>query len=137
MLEVLSNPGLAALPNVWLGVSVENQRYADLRIPWLLRTPAAVRFLSCEPLLGPIDLDLTTLRAEGSECYTRADYIRWVIVGGESGAGARLMQPEWALSLRDQCAWADTAFFFKQWGGRTPKAGGRELDGRVYDEMPG
>ena len=124
------------LPNVWLGTSIENQKWADVRIPHLLRTPAAVRFLSCEPLLGPINLDLLTLRAEGPELYTRAEYIGWVIVGGESGPEHRPMNPEWARSLRDQCVAAEVPFFFKQWGGRTPKTGGRDLDGRTWDEMP-
>jgi len=145
------------LPNVWLGVSVEDQQRADLRIPALLKTPAAVRFLSCEPLLGPIDL----LGKAGVGCEEtgpaithegvsqRTDYgtgveydcdhqvgVDWVIVGGESGAGARPMHPDWARSLRDQCVSAGVPFHFKQWGGRTPKSGGRELDGRTWDEFP-
>lgn len=122
------------LPNVWLGTSVENQRWADVRIPKLLETPAAVRFLSCEPLLGPIDLDDLWPRT-----VHRSDYVNkidWVIVGGESGPGARPIDPEWARSIRDQCVAAAVPFFMKQWGGRTPKAGGRELDGRTWDEMP-
>lgn len=116
-------------PNIWLGTSVENQKWADVRIPKLLQTPSAVRFLSCEPLLGPISLEawLTPLDNDG---------IDWAIVGGESGPGARPMHPEWARSLRDQCVAAAVPFFFKQWGGRTPKSGGRELDGRKWDEMP-
>lgn len=114
------------LPNVWLGTSVENQRWAGVRVPQLLATAAAVRFLSCEPLLGPLDL--------GGQIMDGG--IDWVIVGGESGRQARPMQPEWARSLRDQCTAAGVPFFFKQWGGRTPKAGGRELDGRTWDEMP-
>jgi protein gp37 len=116
------------LPNVWLGTSVENQEWADKRIPLLLEAPAAVRFLSCEPLLGSVDLT-DYLDTEGA--------LHWVIVGGESGPGYRPMQLEWARSLKDQCKEAGVPYFFKQWGGRTPKAGGRELDGRTYDEMPG
>lgn len=96
------------LPNVWLGVSAENQRWADVRIPVLLDTPAATRFVSAEPLLGPIDLNDHTVRLD------------WVIAGGESGPGARVMHPEWARRLRDQCTTAGTAFFFKQWGAWRP-----------------
>jgi protein gp37 len=107
--------------NVWMGVSVENQRYA-FRAEHLCDVPAAVRFLSVEPLLGPVDLDLSGLH--------------WVIVGGESGPRARPILPEWVRTIRDQCGSAHVPFFFKQWGGRTPKAGGRILDGRVWDEMP-
>ena len=112
------------LPNVWLGVSVEDQKRADLRIPALLGTPAAVRFLSCEPLIGPIQLG------------DWVDGIDWVIAGGESGPGHRPIDPDWVRSLRDQCQAARTAFFFKQWGGQTPKSGGRALDGREWSEFP-
>jgi protein gp37 len=109
-------------PNLWLGVSVENAQVVQ-RIDVLRQLPAAVRFLSCEPLLGPLpDLNLTGV---GS-----------VIVGGESGPGARPMASEWVTQVRDQCLTAAVPFFFKQWGGRTPKAKGRHLDGRVWDEMP-
>ncbi len=94
-----------SLPNVWLGVSVENQKAADERIPLLLETPAAVRFLSCEPLLGPVSLEYDGLRE-----------LDWVICGGESGPGARPMHPDWARALRDQCATAAVAFFHKQNG---------------------
>ena len=124
--------------NVWLGVSIENQEWADRRIPLLREAPAAVRFLSCEPLLGPINL-APHLDVDGS---ARGDHtpvtpkIDWVIVGGESGAEARRMLPEWARKLRDQCVAAGVPYFLKQWGGRTPKSGGRELDGRTWDEMP-
>lgn len=114
------------LANVWLGTSVEHQRWADVRVPQLLATPAAIRFLSCEPLLGDIDIS-QPLRSGG---------IDWVIVGGESGPRARPMHPEWARTLRDQCVGAGVPFFFKQWGGRTPKAGGRVLDRLLWDEMP-
>jgi protein gp37 len=108
--------------NLWMGVSIENARYR-FRIKHLQDVPAAIRFLSCEPLLGPLeDLDL--------------DGIHWVIAGGESGANARPMDPDWVRSIRDQCLDAGVAFFFKQWGGRTPKAHGRELDGAVCDELP-
>ncbi|WP_293857388.1 phage Gp37/Gp68 family protein [uncultured Alsobacter sp.] len=105
------------LPNVWLGVSVEDQPRADERIPILLNTPAAVRWISAEPLLGPLDLD-HYLRA-GSHRFvgpiTRGA-LQWVVVGGESGQDARPMHPDWARSLRDQCAAAGVAFHFKQWG---------------------
>lgn len=169
------------LKNVWLGVSVEDQQRADLRIPALLDTPAAVRFLSCEPLLGPVELDKAWLVCDhlaasgagapgvwrcdscgaihreiedpdGSVAVTQVDpprgyqaryeqlergqLIDWVIVGGESGPGARPMDPAWARSLRDQCTSAGVAFHFKQWGGRNKKATGRELDGRTWDEYP-
>jgi protein gp37 len=140
------------LPGVWLGVSVEDQQRADLRIPALLKTPAAVRFLSCEPLLGPIDLhahddglhhwlpdfgpiydppDQAMCQAHGCPDCPRVQphagcaYIDWVIVGGESGRDARPMHPDWARSLRDQCAEAGVPFFFKQWGEWIPDAPGR------------
>lgn len=109
--------------NVWLGTSIENKDYI-WRASELREIPAAVRFLSLEPLLGPLrNLDLTG--------------IGWVIVGGESGQGARKMEPAWPESIRDQCLAAGVPFFFKQWGGRTPKAGGRLLGGRTWDQMPG
>ncbi len=108
--------------NVWMGVSVENQRYA-FRLDHVRSVKAAVRFVSAEPLLGPLDdLDLTS--------------INWLIAGGESGYRARPMRAQWVRSLRDQCDTAGVPFFFKQWGGRTPKAGGRELDGITHDAMP-
>jgi protein gp37 len=140
---------LRPLPNVWLGVSVEDQRWADIRIPALIDTPAAVRFLSCEPLLGPVDLKravvvmgdqrghgLTASWVHGSGCCHRFHGIDWVIVGGESGPGFRAPDPDWIRSIRDQCQKAGVPFFFKQWGGRTPKANGSELDGRTWDEYP-
>ncbi|MFG3621497.1 DUF5131 family protein [Nocardia sp. NPDC047654] len=108
--------------NVWMGVSVENTDYLD-RVDHLRDVPAAVRFLSCEPLLGPLD-------------GLVLDGIGWVIAGGESGADHRPMDPEWVRVIRDTCRAADVPFFFKQWGGRTPKAMGRELDGQLWDEMP-
>ncbi|MEQ9355130.1 DUF5131 family protein [Coleofasciculus chthonoplastes] len=107
--------------NIWMGVSVENQDYVH-RVDSLRQVPANVRFLSCEPLLGNLELDLTG--------------IHWVIVGGESGNKYRPMKLEWAQSIRDQCQSSGVAFFFKQWGGRTPKARGRELDGKIWGEMP-
>lgn len=107
--------------NIWMGVSVENQKYVD-RIDFLRKVPAKVRFLSCEPLLGALDIDLKG--------------IHWVIVGGESGQKHRPMQAEWVESIQQQCEEAEVAFFFKQWGGRTPKAAGRLLDGKIWDEMP-
>lgn len=131
------------LPNVWIGTTVEDQRRADERIPHLLRCPAAGRFLSVEPLLGKVDL-------EGLLCrYRRAEALgvrvggrhEWpgvhgVIVGGETGPGARPMHPDWVRSLRDQCGAAGVPFFFKQWGGSNKKRAGRELDGRTHDELP-
>lgn len=108
--------------NVWMGVSIENNRWVE-RADSLREVPAAVRFISAEPLLGPLDrLDLTG--------------IDWLIAGGESGPRHRPIEEEWLLDLRDRCEWSDVAFFFKQWGGRTPKAGGRELDGREWSDMP-
>jgi protein gp37 len=124
------------LPNVWLGTSVEDQRWADIRIPKLLETPAAIRFLSCEPLLGPVDLSAHLNGGPGQPEETHAPGINWVIVGGESGPHHRSMDTEWARSLRNQCLEGGVPFFFKQWGGRTPKAGGRVLDGRTWDQMP-
>ncbi len=121
------------LPNVWLGTSVEDQTRADERIPHLLATPAARRFVSLEPLLGPVDL--TRLRPDGinftlNALLGKAEHLLgfrshlsgldWVIVGGESGPGARPMHPDWARSLRDQCAHAGVPFFFKQWGAWLP-----------------
>ena len=108
---------------VWVGCTVEDQRRADDRIPYLLQVDTAVRFLSCEPLLGPVDLDKLACRYRSSEAIGvriggRHEWpgIQWVIVGGESGPGARPMHPEWARSLRDQCVAAGVPFHFKQWG---------------------
>jgi protein gp37 len=107
------------LPNVWLGVSVEDQKAADQRIPLLLQTPAAIRFLSCEPLIGQVDLiPPMGYPIPGTKDYKPA--IDWVICGGESGPDARPMHPDWARILRDQCQAAGIAFFFKQWGGWAP-----------------
>ncbi|HYR93267.1 MAG TPA: phage Gp37/Gp68 family protein [Methylomirabilota bacterium] len=107
---------------IWVGTSIEDQRVAA-RLVDLARTPAATRFLSCEPLIGPlIDLDLSG--------------IHWVIVGGESGGGHRPMSAAWVRQIRRQCRAAGVAFFFKQWGGVNPTSGGRLLDGREYNEMP-
>lgn len=115
-------PHLAWCRNIWMGVSVENARYLD-RIADLQATPAATRFLSLEPLLGPPgELPL--------------DGIHWVIVGGESGPGARPMRPEWARSVRRQCRSAGVPFFFKQWGGVRKHMTGRKLDGQTHDAMP-
>jgi protein gp37 len=116
------NPVWHPLKNVWCGVSVENQKYADERIPHLLKTPAAVRFLSCEPLLGPIDLKLTEWQQDGpdqspyNQLTTAGQGLSWVIVGGESGHGARPMKPEWARKIRDDCHAAGVAYFHKQNG---------------------
>lgn len=113
----------AEATHIWWGVSVENRRHGMPRVGKLQTAPAAVRFLSIEPLLedlGPLDLT----------------GIHWVIVGGESGPGARVMLPEWVTSIRDQCVAANVAFFFKQWGGTQKKRNGRNLQGRTWDQMP-
>ena len=147
------------LPNVWLGTSIENRRYVG-RADELRATPAAVRFISAEPLLGPLRHGPRISLPFGAGDTYRPDLdltgIDWLIVGGESGQGARHCDPDWVRDLRDACTAGrnygphtvaaehvgplpeigGTAFFFKQWGGRTPKAGGRELDGRTWDEMP-
>jgi protein gp37 len=131
--RMLDKLGLSDPPrNVWLGTSVENQEWADKRIPPLVGTPAFVRFLSCEPLLAPIDLRPFLAPRRNR----RHGSLHWVIVGGESGPNHRPFDPSWARSIRDQCREASVPFFFKQIGGRTPKAGGRELDGQTYDEFP-
>lgn len=112
------------LPNVWLGVSAEDQKWADIRIPVLLDTPAAVRFISAEPLLGPINLEMLAGSTLGWNALDDESIahpaLDWVIVGGESGHNARPMHPAWATSLRDQCAHAEVPFLFKQWGEWAP-----------------
>lgn len=108
--------GVKTLTNVWLGVSVENQHFADERIPLLVQTPAMVRFISAEPLLGPLDLQRFQEHLPSAVHLGWLDGIEWVICGGESGPGARPMHPDWARSLRDQCQTAGVPFFFKQWG---------------------
>lgn len=113
----------ARQPHIWWGVSVEDKKYGVPRIEHLRKTRAAVRFLSIEPLLE----DVGELNLSG---------IDWVIVGGESGAGARPMKKEWVISVRNQCRASGTAFFFKQWGGVRKALTGRKLDGRTYDEFP-
>lgn len=132
-------------PNLWLGVTAENQEQADRRIPELLKIPASVHFLSCEPLLGAIDLGQFFWREASADeipgsvlndgctrmLVKRKSSVDWVICGGESGANARAMHPDWARSLRDQCKETGTPFFFKQWGKR---GAGNELDGRVHQE---
>jgi len=150
------------LPNLGLGVSAEDQERADERIPDLLATPAAMRFVSVEPMLGAVNLGLLgTLPKDISPQYRATyDLLHWVIVGGESGPGARPMHPDWVRSVRDQCQASGVPFFFKQWGEHAPepfaqltiqagqfkppqgmvrvgkKAAGRILDGRTWDEMP-
>lgn len=115
-------PALKFPPNLWVGVTVESADHLD-RVNDVRAVPAAVRFLSCEPLLGPLSrLDITG--------------IDWVIVGGESGPRSRPVDSQWIAEVRDLCMASDVAFFFKQWGGRTPKAGGRLLEGRLHDDMP-
>lgn len=115
-------PRLHWSSNIWIGVSIETIQY-KWRLDHLRQVPARVRFVSAEPLLGAlVDLDLTA--------------IDWLIVGGESGPAHRPCDPTWVRQLRDRSAQYGTAFFFKQWGGRTPKSGGRDLDGRTWDEYP-
>jgi protein gp37 len=116
------SPQIPWAPHIWMGVSVESQEYVH-RVDYLRKTAAHLKFLSVEPLLGPItDLDLSG--------------IDWVIVGGESGRRPRKLQEEWVKSMRDQCHHAGVAFFFKQWGGSNKKKAGRILDGRTWDDMP-
>jgi protein gp37 len=142
-------------PHVWLGVSAENQRQADARVPELCRTRAALRFVSCEPLLGPVDLtscfdpkfgtcletdalDGKDIHRDDDDQWTRTGKVGWVIAGGESGAGARPMDEAWARALRDQCAAAHVPFFLKQLGGH-PNARAHDkavLDGQRYTEVP-
>ena len=120
----------AGLPdNVWLGVTVENQEQADKRIPILLESQAKVRFISCEPLLGPVDI-LGYVGATWGQLNT-GKFLHWVIAGGESGFDARPMHPAWARSLRDQCAAAGIPFMFKQWGEYAPSP-----DGGLPDYLP-
>jgi protein gp37 len=116
------NKALEWMPNIWMGVSVENQKYA-FRIDDLRQTDARIKFLSLEPLLGP----LGKLNLSG---------IDWVIAGGESGPKARSMDAAWVREIRDQCVEAKVAFFFKQWGGKRKSRTGRELDGRTWDQFP-
>ena len=111
-------------PNIWMGVSVENQYWADQRIPALLKTPAKTKFLSVEPMLKPVDLT------------SYLPHLDWVIVGGESGPKARPIQEDWVRTIRDDCSKYKVLFFFKQWGGATPNAGGHQLDGETYQDMP-
>jgi protein gp37 len=122
MCLMLSQSRFEVLPNVWIGTSVENEAVLD-RIEHLRMTPAAVRFISFEPLIGSVaDADLRQ--------------IDWAIVGGESGPQARPMPEHWVVEIEEMCRDSGTAFFFKQWGGRNKKATGRLLNGRTYDEMP-
>jgi protein gp37 len=118
-----SGVSFAPLPNVWLGVSVENQHFADERIPLLLQTPAAVRWISAEPLLGPVKMKIEWMNGlrfykDNGHDATALDgpHLNWVVCGGESGPNARPMHPDWARSLRDQCQAAGVPYFFKQWG---------------------
>ncbi|MCI0999179.1 phage Gp37/Gp68 family protein [Ochrobactrum sp. C6C9] len=123
----LRSPGIwphLPLPNVWLGVSVEDQVRANERIPHLLTTPAAVHWISAEPLLGPVDIrDALANPKTIGEPLWQLSRIDWVVAGGESGVDARPMHPDWARSLRDQCAAAEVPFFFKQWGEWAPQVG--------------
>lgn len=121
----LKRPTRINLPsNIWIGTSVENQEMARRRIPELIKVRAKIRFLSVEPMLGPVSI------------YSWRKDIQWVIVGGESGPKARPLKPDWVRALRGECKALGIPFFFKQWGGLRPKQGGRDLDGRIWDEMP-
>jgi protein gp37 len=122
MAEVLGAAPFEILPNVWLGVSIEDGRVLN-RLGAIRRVPAAVRFVSLEPLIGSV--------AAGD-----LSGIHWAIVGGESGPRAREMKPEWVDEIEAMCRRSGTAFFFKQWGGKNKKAAGRVLNGKTYDEMP-
>ncbi|MCY3784628.1 MAG: phage Gp37/Gp68 family protein [Chloroflexi bacterium] len=144
-------------PHIWLGVSIENQQWADARIPWLLKTPAAVRFLSIEPMLGPVDLSawidegdwwcdacdayVSAVTIDGQCASCGYDEVRWhpvidwVIVGGESGHKRRPLDKDWVRAVRDQCIEAGVAFFYKQ-GSAFYSGRDRELDGRTWDEYP-
>ncbi|MCW5959307.1 MAG: phage Gp37/Gp68 family protein [Pyrinomonadaceae bacterium] len=143
ILENLPDDWGTGYPNVWLGATVEIQDY-DWRIRDLLNVPAVKRFLSCEPLLGPLNLNpYLNTKFIDSGCYAAHAMIDWVIVGGESGTGARPMELRWVRSIRNQCLDPGTAFFFKQWGAfgadgvrRSKSANGRLLDGRTWDEFP-
>jgi protein gp37 len=122
MARLLSSSGFKTLPNVWLGTSVENERVLD-RIDALRSTPAAIRFISFEPLIGPVgDVDLRD--------------IHWAIVGGESGPRARTIETRWIEEIQRACCFHDVAFFFKQWGGKNKKAAGRAFRGRTWNEYP-
>lgn len=121
--DLFSGDGLPE--HIWIGTSVENQE-VDYRIRHLSSVNAGVRFLSCEPLIGPLSLSETDFE----------DSIHWVIVGGESGPNHRPMRPEWVKTIKRECREAGVPFFFKQWGGPTPKSNGRRLDGREWNEMP-
>jgi protein gp37 len=122
MQPLLSRPKFATLSNVWLGTSVESAEYVE-RLDALRATPAAIRFVSFEPLLGPLE-------------RVNLSNIDWAIVGGESGPKARPIERDWVKDVRRQCRDQDVAFFFKQWGGHNKKKSGRRLDGRTYDEYP-
>jgi protein gp37 len=161
MIHFFKNHINSLTPNIWIGTSVENQQTADERIPFILQVNASVRFVSCEPLLGPVDLK-PYLSPPAGEMSVGQRGVKWVIVGGESGPGARPMHPDWPRSLRDQCQEAGVPFFFKQWGEYTTiypqginlgniqetyqiqtvfyktgkKAAGRLLDGREWNEYP-
>lgn len=117
--------------NIWMGTSVENQREADERIGHLVQVPAVVKFLSCEPLLERVDLEL-----RGRNYGFGDEEVKWVICGGESGPYARQMNPEWARYIRDQCVEDNVAFFFKQWGGVNKAKAGRLLDGVEWNQSP-
>ncbi len=146
--EIAGEPVLP-LPNIWLGVSAEDQDRANERVRDLIATPAAVRFISAEPLLGPLDLCTAGMKINGKLDLLSGErrFIGWVIVGGESGPGARPMHPDWARQIRDDCGAAGVPFFFKQWGACKPmeggawirggkKAAGRLLDGVEHNAMP-
>lgn len=130
MHDYLSGYRKVPLRNVWIGVSTERQKEADERIPLLLGAPAAVRFISAEPLLAPLNI------RDYVSGKKKRPPLDWVIVGGESGPRARPIDRAWVEMIRAQCEGSDAAFFFKQWGGKNKKAAGRKLNGQTYDAMP-
>jgi protein gp37 len=137
------DPTAWPLPNLWLGVSAENDHWAAVRIPVLLQTPAAIRWASLEPLIGPVDLrpgewvhDEECLRRNDCQCLPTQQHLDWVVVGGESGPDARPCEPEWVRQIRDTCDAGGVAFYFKQWSGPTPRRGGCLLDGRLCEAYP-
>jgi protein gp37 len=132
-------PQFSNLDNVWLGTSVENQEQADIRIPVLLQIPAKIRFLSCEPLLGEVDLYMALCNYDESGIfdYRQKPLIDWVIVGGESGHSARALHPDWVRSIQQQCAEANVPFLFKQWGEYAPIDAQRIYEGKRIDFTDG
>jgi protein gp37 len=139
-IQPFPKPYLSNAPNVWLGVTVVNQAEADEKIPILLQIPAAVRWLSIEPMLGPVNISkwlITEAQIKGPGYEpARIKSIDWVVLGGETGPGARPMRSDWGLSIKNQCVSAGIPFFFKSWGSAWGKYTGRLLDGKIWNELP-